>query len=88
MNKIVNLYPNATIQDVFDSMNDNTKDCLYYLVGIAIESKFKNADNLCRAHKKDIIKDGTISIRDVLYSMTPNELKVTKFIINKAIEDM
>ena len=86
-----------TIQDIIDTMNDEQKDVLYYLIGEAInksksdkkdESVVKHADDSddIDDNKNDKNTDDK-TVQEVLDSMTEEQKTVLYFLIGQALQD-
>ena len=78
-----------TIQDVIDSMNEEQKNVLYYMVGQALEDK---GDDEAAAHADDDGEavdgsNGEKTVQDVIDSMTEEQRKVMYFMVGQALND-
>lgn len=78
-----------TIQDVIDSMNEEQKNVLYYMVGQALEDK---GDGKTAAHADDDGEavdgsNGEKTVQDVIDSMTEEQRKVMYFMVGQALND-
>ena len=85
-NKKTNETDEKTIQDVIDSMTDEQKNVMYYLVGQALESKkSKSGDSDEKVEHSDLDDDATV--QDVIDSMTEQQKNVMYFLVGQAIND-
>lgn len=82
-----------TIQDVIDSMNEEQKNVLYYMVGQALEDKgdVKHADDDGESVGDDESDDSDNgkekTVQDVIDSMTEEQRKVMYFMVGQALND-
>lgn len=81
-----------TIQDVIDTMNEDQKKAMYFLIGKAIEDakEEKPVEHSEENSSEDIIEhadDKEKTIQDVIDSMTEEQRNVMYYIVGKAIED-
>ena len=84
-----------TIQDVIDSMNEDQKSVLYFMVGQALENgkSVKHADDDEDADDYDELKPdaktpkGDKTVKDVIDSMTEEQKKVMYFMVGQALND-
>lgn len=67
-----------TVKDVFDSMNDDQKNVVYYLIGKAMEGK--------SATHADEDDDTRSRIKSVVDSMTDEQQSVVHFMVSEALE--
>ena len=84
-----------TVQDVYDSMNEEQKKVVAFLVGKAVEDakgdsgkegEVKHADDAQNDdNSEDINEEETIE--DVYHSMDEKQKKVVAFLVGKALED-
>ena len=86
-----------TIQDVIDSMNEDQKSVLYFMVGQALDkNKVEHADDegedyddlkpdAKNANAKNANAEKTV--KDVIDSMTPEQKKVLYFMVGQALND-
>ena len=83
----------ATIQDVIDTMNEDQKSVLYFMVGQALE----NGESVSHADdddgedyeelKPDAQNAGDKTVQDVIDSMTEEQKKVMYFMVGQALND-
>ena len=82
-----------TIQDVLDSMNEEQRGVVEYLVGKALEdssgeaaehSEEENEDDISHADSESGDGDGR-TVQDVLDTMTDKQRKVTEFLVAQAL---
>lgn len=92
----VNTQNEDTIQDVIDTMNDDQKSVLYYMVGQAMEGNLSTEDDIKHADDDDDdmeelkpspknVNDKTI--KDVIDSMTEEQKKVMYFMVGQALKE-
>ena len=75
-----------TIEDVIDSMSEEQKNVMYYLIGQALESKSGGSgESGDEKIKHDDLDDPTV--QDVIDSMNENQKNVMYFLIGQAIND-
>ena len=75
-----------TIEDVIDSMSEEQKNVMYYLIGQALESKSgESGGSGDEKIKHDDLEDPTV--QDVIDSMNENQKNVMYFLIGQAIND-
>ena len=82
----------ATIQDVIDSMNEDQKSVLYFMVGQALENgeSVSHADDDGEDYedlKPDAQNAGDKTVQDVINSMTEEQKKVMYFMVGQALND-
>lgn len=68
-----------TVQDVYNSMNDEQKKVVAFLVGKAVE----DAKGGSQADEEG----GEETVNDIYHSMNEKQKKVVAFLVGKAIED-
>lgn len=76
---------NETVQDIFDSMSDEQKECAYYLIGMAANGE----------DPEDITADETVehantdgkTIDDILNSMTEKQQNVVYYMVGEAMKE-
>ena len=85
-----------TIKDVFDTLNDEQKDAVYFLIGQAVEqSKSGNADDEAMSHADDDPDDADDAddenddrtVQDVFNEFTEEQKNVVYFLIGQALEN-
>lgn len=85
--------PDETIQDVLDSMNEEQRGVVEYLVGKALEdssgeaaehSEEEDEDDISHADSESGDGDGR-TVQDVLDTMTDKQRKVTEFLVAQAL---
>ena len=82
----------ATVQDVIDSMNEDQKSVLYFMVGQALENgkSVSHADDDGEDYeelKPDAQNAGDKTVQDVIDSMTEEQKKVMYFMVGQALND-
>lgn len=93
MSKSQNEGSDQTIQDVIDSMNEDQKSVLYYMVGQALEngesaSHADDEDGEDYDDMKPAPKNaGDKTVQDVIDSMTEEQKKVMYFMVGQALND-
>ena len=83
-----------TIQDVIDTMNEDQKSVMYYMIGQALDNdkSVKHADDEGEDYdelKPDAksSKSGEKTVKDVIDSMTEEQKKVLYFMVGQALND-
>lgn len=78
-----------TIQDVIDSMSEDQKNVLYFMVGQALENgnSVKHADDDYEELKPSAQNAGDKTVQDVIDSMTEEQKKVMYFMVGQALND-
>ena len=80
-----------TVQDVIDSMNEDQKNVLYFMVGQALENgSVKHADDDGEDYdelKPNAKSGGDKTVQDVIDSMTEEQKKVMYFMVGQALND-
>lgn len=80
-----------TVQDVIDTMNEDQKNVLYFMVGQALEKgSVKHADDDGEDYdelKPDAKSSGDKTVQDVIDSMTEEQKKVMYFMVGQALND-
>ena len=86
-----------TIQDVFNTLNDEQKDAVYFLIGQAIEqNKSGKADDESMSHadddpddvdEDDTNDDDDRTVQDVFDELTEEQKNVVYFLIGQALEN-
>ena len=84
-----------SIQDVIDTMNDEQKDVLYYLIGNALDQNGKKSDTVKHADDSDDDSDDDSedsqpsdkTVQDVIDSMNEDQKTVMYFLIGQAMQD-
>jgi len=77
---------NETVQDVLDSMNDEQRQVVEYLVGQALEGEDAEEGNETEEEKPVSHADsGERTVQDVLDSMSEKQRKVTEFLVAQAL---
>lgn len=80
-----------TIQDIIDTMNDEQKDVMYFLVGQALEKQnggskdVKHADDDDSETDSDAKTDSDATIQDVIDSMNKAQKDVLYFLVGQAL---
>ena len=84
-----------TVQDVVDTMNDDQRNAMYYLIGKALEdAKGKTSDDGAKADNTDAndkhiehADNDEKTVQDVIDSMTEEQRNVMYYLIGKALDD-
>ena len=91
-NKMADEKKDLTVQDVIDTMNEDQKKAMYYLIGKALEDAKGEADEV--KHADDEADDepeekagNEKTVQDVIDSMTEEQRNVMYYIVGKALED-
>ena len=69
-----------TVQEVFDTLTDEQKEVVYFLIGKAVEGDVGDDDDMQHA-------DGDATVQDVFNTLTDEQKDVVYFLIGKAVED-
>lgn len=83
-----------TVQDVVDSMNEEQRNALEFLIGVALEGseEIEQADEDFLKENEDSIvthaegEENGKTVKDVLDTMTPVQKKVTEYLVAMAIQ--
>lgn len=77
-----------TVADVFETLNDEQKDAVYFLIGQAIEDNksVKHADTDDDDDESDNSNDKDKTVQDVFDSLTDEQKDVVYFLIGQALE--
>lgn len=80
-----------TVQDVFDSLTDEQKDVVYFLIGNAVENaKNDDSDDDSDDDSNESVKhadNDDMTVQDVFDSLTDEQKNVVYFLIGQAIEN-
>lgn len=77
-----------TVQDVFDSLTDEQKDVVYFLIGNAVENaKNDDSDNDSDESVKHADNADDKTVQDVFDSLTDEQKNVVYFLIGQALEN-
>ena len=77
--------PDETVQDVLDTLNDEQKKVVEFLVGKALEGD--EDEEVSHADTEDDEDDGDgRTVQDVLDTLTPKQRKVVEYLVAQAIE--
>lgn len=76
-----------TINDVISEMTEDKKECLYYLVGKALNSTYKKRETLIKHSNEYVLPESCIKVKYVLSKLRESEEIVFIFLINKALSD-
>jgi len=81
-----------TVKEVFDSLDDEQKQVLYYLVGLASQGKLDDKSNTPISHAADDEDDENkdedgLNVKEVFATFDEDQKKLAYFLVGKAIED-
>jgi len=74
-----------TVQDVIDSMNEEQRKVLEYLVGVALEGEDADEEQEEKEVSHADTKSDGRTIKDVMDTMTDEQKKVTEFLVAQAL---
>lgn len=74
-----------TVQDVIDSMTEEQKQVMYFMIGQALEGGGSGSDSGDEVSHADLGDDATV--QDVIDSMTEEQKKVLYFMVGQALEN-
>lgn len=81
--------PNETVQDVLNSLNDEQKQVVEFLVGKALEGddgEDDEAEHMEEEDEDDLSHADGRTVEDVMNTLTDKQRKIVEFIVAKAIE--
>lgn len=79
-------FGDLTLNDVVSEMTGEKKECLYFLVGYAIQSRYKKWETVIKHCSHEILPECHRKVKDVLREMRDSEDLVIIFMIKKALE--
>jgi hypothetical protein len=72
-----------TVQDIIDSMDDEQRDVLFFMVGEAL----KQGGGKAAQHSEAVVHADDDSVKDIVDSMTEEQRNVMYYLIGVAVED-